>query len=51
MGNLFIEILETNKNLISVNLVYNRVQMKTIDEINRILKLNNEKQKSNFDQT
>ena len=48
MGNLFIEILETNKNLISVNLVYNRVQMKTIEEINRILKFNNEKQKAKF---
>ena len=48
MGNLFIEILETNKTLININLVYNRVQMKTIDEINRILKLNNEKQKAKF---
>ena len=48
MGNLFIEILEVNKTLIYVNLIYNRVQMKTIDEINRILKLNNEKQKAKF---
>ena len=48
MGNLFIEILESNKTLINVNLIYNRVQMKTIDEINRILKLNNEKQKAKF---
>ena len=48
MGNLFIEILESNKCLININLIYNRVQMKTIDEINRILKLNNEKQKSKF---
>ena len=48
MGNLFIEILENNKTLININLIYNRVQMKTIDEINRILKLNNEKQKSKF---
>jgi len=48
MGNLFIEILESNKTLIYVNLIYNRVQMKTIDEINRILKLNNEKQKAKF---
>ena len=48
MGNLFIEILETNKNLISINLVYNRVQMKTIEDINRILKINNEKQKAKF---
>ena len=48
MGNLFIEILETNKSLININLIYNRVQMKTIDEINRILKLNNEKQKAKF---
>ena len=48
IGNLFIEILETNKNLISINLVYNRVQMKTIEEINRILKLNHEKQKAKF---
>ena len=48
MGNLFIEILEKNKTLININLIYNRVQMKTIDEINRILKLNNEKQKAKF---
>jgi len=48
MGNLFIEILESNKTLININLIYNRVQMKTIDEINRILKLNNEKQKAKF---
>ena len=48
MGNLFIEILESNKTLIYINLIYNRVQMKTIDEINRILKLNNEKQKAKF---
>ena len=48
MGSLFIEILENNKTLINVNLIYNRVQMKTIDEINRILKLNNEKQKAKF---
>ena len=48
MGNLFIEILESNKTLININLIYNRVQMKTMDEINRILKLNNEKQKAKF---
>ena len=48
MGNLFIEILEANKNLVNINLGYNRVQMKTIDDINRNLKLNNEKQKTKF---
>ena len=48
MGNLFIEILEFNKTLIYINLIFNRVQMKTIDEINRILKLNSEKQKAKF---
>ena len=48
MGNLFLEILETNKTLLYINLIFNRVQMKTIDEINRILKINYEKQKARF---
>ena len=48
MGNLFIEILESNKTLISINLLLNRIQMKTMDEINRILKINHEKQKAKF---
>ena len=48
IGNLFIEILESNKNLVYINLIYNRVQMKTIEEINRILKINAERQKSKF---
>ena len=48
MGNLFIEILEANKTLININLIYNRVQIKTMDEINRILKMNHEKQKAKF---
>ena len=48
MGNLFIEILEANKTLININLIYNRIQIKTMDEINRILKINHEKQKAKF---
>ena len=48
IGNTFLELLEVNKTLININLMYNRVQIKIIDEINRILKLNSEKQKSKF---
>ena len=48
IGNVFIELLEVNKTLTNINLMYNRVQIKIIDEINRILKLNSEKQKSKF---
>ena len=44
-GNLILEILERNKTLTFLNLYYNRIQMKIIDEINRILKINAEKQK------
>ena len=39
------EVLETNKTLVFINLAYNRVQMKKIDEINKILKSNDENQK------
>ena len=45
IGNLFIEILQKNKTLIHVNLYYNRIQMKIIDEVNKILKINSNKQK------
>ena len=48
IGNLFIEILETNKSLIHINLNFNRIQVKTIEEINKILKLNYEKHKLSF---
>ena len=45
IGNLIIEVLETNKTLVFINLYYNRIQMKKIDEINKILKFNSENQK------
>ena len=48
IGNIFIELLETNKTLVYINLMYNRVKIKAMDEINRLLKLNQEKQKANF---
>jgi hypothetical protein len=48
MGNIFIEILEMNKSLVNVNLMYNRVQIKTIEDINKILKINAENKKARF---
>jgi hypothetical protein len=48
IGNVIIDILDKNKTLLSINLLYNRVQLKTIDEINQKLKLNNEKEKSKY---
>ena len=45
IGNLIVEVLETNKTLVFINLFYNRIQMKKIDEINKILKYNAENQK------
>ena len=48
MGTLILEILDKNKTLLNINLLYNRVQLKTIDEINQKLKLNNEKEKSKY---
>ena len=48
IGNLFFEVLESNKHLININLYYNRVKYKTIEEINKILKENYDRQKNNF---
>ena len=46
MGKLFIEILESNKTLIYVSLMYNKIQIKNMDEVNRLLKINKERQKA-----
>ena len=48
IGTLLLDILGKNKTLLSINLLYNRVQFKIIDEINRKLKLNNEKEKEKY---
>ena len=48
IGNLFIEILDTNKSLVHINLNYNRIQVKTIEDLNKILKINYDKQKNSF---
>ena len=48
MGELFIDILESNKTLIYVNLMYNKIQIKNMDEVNRLVKINFEKQKEKF---
>ena len=48
IGNAFIEILHTNKTLRIINLFLNRIQLRIIDEINRILKINVEKEKAKY---
>ena len=48
VGNLFLEILNTNKTLRSVNLYLNKVQLRTIEEINKILKSNAQKEKAKY---
>ena len=48
MGTIILGILESNKTLLNINLMYNRIQKKTIEEINKTLKLNKEKQKAKF---
>ena len=47
-GNLILEILQNNKTLRSVNLFLNRVQLRIIDEINKRLKTNVDKEKSKY---
>ena len=46
--NLFVDILSHNKTLLNVNIGFNRIQIKIIDEINKKLKVNEEKLKSKF---
>ncbi len=48
MGNLIVEILSGNRTLLSVNVGFNRIPIKVIDEINRKLKINNERLKQKF---
>ena len=48
IGKLFIELLDINKTLIYINLNYNRIQVKTMEELNKILKINHDKQKNSF---
>ena len=48
IGNLFIEILDINKTLVHINLNYNRVQVKTMEELNKKLKINYDRQKINY---
>ena len=48
IGNLFIEVLEINRHITHVNLNYNRIQVKTIEDMNKILKINYDKQKISF---
>jgi Ran GTPase-activating protein (RanGAP) involved in mRNA processing and transport len=47
-GNLIIEILEVNKCLVHINLNFNRIQVRIIEEINKTLNQNYDKQKINF---
>ena len=48
IGNLLLEILSINKTLIKIDLGYNRVPLKFIEEINKKLKENEENLKNNF---
>ena len=48
LGNLIIEILEVNKTLTNINLNYNRIQLKTIEDINIKLQKNIDEQKNLF---
>ena len=48
IGGDFLNVIETNSNLIHINLTYNRIQSKTIDDINKKLKINYEKRKNNI---
>ena len=48
IGSLFFDVLEINKNLVHINLNYNRIQVKTIEDLNKILKINYDKQKNSF---
>jgi hypothetical protein len=48
MGSLLLEILEKNKTLLNINLLYNRIQLKTIDEINEKLKSNYGKERAKY---
>ena len=47
-GNLFLEILHSNKTLRSVNLLLNRVQLRIMEEINKRLKSNVDKEKAKY---
>ena len=48
IGGDFINLIENNNNLIHINLSYNRIQTKTIEDINKKLKINYEKNKNNI---
>jgi len=47
-GSIIIEVLRNNKNLTKINLIYNRIQLKILDEINRIIRYNTEQYKLKF---
>ena len=48
MGEYILDILETNKTLVYINLGYNYIQIKKIEEINHILKINSDRKKEVF---
>lgn len=47
-GTAFIESLRKNKNLLKIVLKYNRVQLRVLDEIKRLLKQNGENYKKKY---
>ena len=48
IGGDFISLIENNTHLIHINLSYNRIQTKTIEDINKKLKVNYEKSKNDI---
>ena len=48
IGNVILEMLTYNKTLLNINVNFNRIQLKNIEDINKRLKLNNEKMKKKF---
>jgi hypothetical protein len=48
IGDLLIQVLEVNENIININLNYNRIQLKFIEEINKKIKSNIDKQKTSI---
>ena len=48
IGGDFISLIENNSHLIHINLSYNRIQTKTIEDINKKLKVNYEKSKNDI---
>lgn len=47
-GTIILESLRTNSNILSVNVKYNRIQIRVLDEIKKLLKQNRENYKMKY---